>query len=184
MEKSELNKHEKRATIINKASAIWTLLSTAYAVVSACIFIAKGWVPGAASIALICVLVLYIIVFAVLAVMTFKDVGGGVKRVKTYKRLLKIFKAAANVVLLSISAVSMVGMGIKGLDGVSKLVAFIITLAVAVIQLGLKIVLFAMKLTKAHIARSYKVEYVSFVDGKRQRKSVAQKFKEGSYKDK
>ena len=180
----EIHKREKKATVINKVSAIWTLLTTLYAIASTCLFIAKGWLSNAVSIVLICVLAVYVVVFIVLAVMTFKDVKGGAKRVKTYKKLLKIFKAAANIVLLSITAVSMVGMSLEGFDAVSKLIAFIVTFVVAVIQLGLSIASLVMRLAKAHVAKRFKVEYVSFVDGRKQKKSMSQKFKESRYKNK
>ena len=180
----EIHEREKKATVINKLSAIWTLLTTVYAIASTCLFIAKGWLSNAVSIVLICILAVYIVVFIVLAVMTFKDVKGGAKRVKTYKKLLKIFKAVVNVILLSITAVSMVGMSLNGFDAISKLIAFIVTFIVAVIQLGLKIALFAMKMAKSHVAKRFKVEYLRFVDGKEQKKSATQKFKEGRYKDK
>ncbi|MDE7372564.1 MAG: hypothetical protein K2N18_00715 [Clostridia bacterium] len=181
---NEIYKREKKATVLNKVSAIWTLLTTLYAIASTCLFIAKGWLGSAVSIVLICILAVYVVVFIVLAVMTFKDVKGGAKRVKTYKKLLKIFKAVANIVLLSITAVSMVGMSLVGFDAVSKWVAFIVTFAVAVIQLGLKIAMLAMKLAKSYVAKRFKVEYFSFVDGRKQKKSAMQKFKESRYKDK
>lgn len=180
----EIYERERKATVINKVSAIWTLLTTLYAIASTCLFIAKGWLSNAVSIVLICVLAVYVVVFIVLAVMTFKDVKGGSKRIKTYKKTLKIFKAVANVVLLSITAVSMVGMSLNGFDAVAKLVAFIVTFVVAVIQLGLNVALLAMKLTKSYVAKRFKVEYVSFVDGRKQKKSISQKLKERRYKNK
>lgn len=180
----EIYKREKKATVLNKVSAIWTLLTTLYAIASTCLFIAKGWLGGAVSIVLICILALYVVVFIGLAVMMFKDFRSGAKRVKTFKKLLKIFKAVANIILLIITAVSTVGMSLGGFDAISKLIAFIITFAVAVIQLGLNIALLAMKLAKSYVAKRFKVEYVSFVDGRKQKKSIAQKFKESRYKDK
>lgn len=180
----EIYKREKKATIVNKISAIWTLLTTVYAIASTCLFIAKGWLSNAVSIVLICVLAVYVAVFIVLAVMTFKDFKGGTKKVKLFKKLLKIFKAVANIVLLSITAVSMVGMGVHGIDGVAKVVAFAVTFIVAVIQLTLKVALLALKLTKSYVAKRFKVEYVSFVDGRKQKKSVSQRIKERGYKNK
>ena len=40
--KREIEKRQKKATVINKLSAAWTLLSTVYAIASTCLFIAKG----------------------------------------------------------------------------------------------------------------------------------------------
>ena len=180
----ELDKREKKASLVNKLSAIWTLLSTVYAIASTCLFIAKGWLSDVTSIVLGCILGVYVCVFIVLAVMTFKDVKGGAKRVKMYKKLLKIFKAVANVVLLSITAVSMVGMSLEGIDAVSKLVLFIITFVVAVIQLGLKVASLILKIVRVRVSKKFKVEIVRFVDGKKQKKSASAKLKESKYKDK
>ncbi|MCM1394462.1 MAG: hypothetical protein NC179_06170, partial [[Eubacterium] siraeum] len=125
-----------------------------------------------------------VVVFVVLAVMTFKDFKGGAKRVRIYKKLLKIFKAVANVVLLAVSAVSMAGMGLKGIDAAAKIVAFSITFAVALVQLGLKVAAFAMKIAKTQISKKFKVEFVKFVDGEMQKKSATSRLKERRYKDK
>ena len=180
----ELDKREKKASLVNKLSAIWTLLSTVYAIASTCLFIAKGWLSDVTSIVLGCILGVYVCVFIVLAVMTCKDVKGGAQRVKMYKKLLKIFKAVANVVLLSITAVSMVGMSLEGIDAVSKLVLFIITFVVAVIQLGLKVASLILKIVRVRVSKKFKVEIVRFVDGKKQKKSASAKLKESKYKDK
>ncbi len=181
--KREIEKRQKKATVINKLSAVWTLLSTVYAIASTCLFIAKGWVADTASIVLVSILAVYVCVFIVLVVMTFKDVKGGTKRVKTYKKTLKIFKAAANIILLSIAAVSMVGMSFEGFDVIAKFIVFILTFVIAAVQLGLGVAQLIIKFLRVRIAKKFKVEFVKFVDGKKKKKSVLYKLKENKYKD-
>lgn len=181
---SELEKQNKKASKVSKLSAVWTIISTVYAIASTCIFIAKDWVSNALSIVLICILAVFVCVFIVLLVLTFRDVKGGVKRVKMYKKTLKIFKALANVVLLSVTAVSMVGISVTGFSGAAKLIAFIITFIVAVVQLALKITTLIMNLIKIRLAKKFKVEIVKFVDGKKAKKGALDKVKEKSYKKK
>ncbi len=180
----ELQKQDKKSSVVTKISAVWTIISTLYAIATTGIFIGRGWVSHVASIVLACILGVYVCVFIVLVVFTFKDAKGGTKQVKLYRKTLKIFKAIANVVLLSLAAVSMVGMSFKGIDQVAKLIFFIATFVVAVIQLGLKVTLFAMKLIRMRIAKAFKVEFYKFVDGRKKRKSVAMKYKESRYKQK
>ena len=61
--KREIEKRQKKATVINKLSAVWTLLSTVYAIASTCLFIAKGWVADTASIVLVSILAVYVCVY-------------------------------------------------------------------------------------------------------------------------
>lgn len=181
---SDLVKHDKKSSVVTKLSAIWTILSTLYAIVTTGIFIGRGWISHIASIVLLSILAVYICVFIVLVVFTFKDAKGGSKQVKIYRKTLKIFKAIANVVLLSLTAVSMVGMSLEGIDQIAKLIFFIITFVVAVIQLALKITLFVMKLIRMMIAKAFKVEFYKFVDGKQKKKGIVSKVKESRYKQK
>lgn len=180
----ELQKQDKKSSVVTKISAVWTIIFTLYAIVTTGIFIGRGWVSHVASIVLASILGVYVCIFIVLVVFTFKDAKGGTKQVKLYRKTLKIFKAIANVVLLSLSAVSMVGMSFEGIDQVAKLIFFIATFVVAVIQLGLKVTLFVMKLIRMKIAKAFKVEFYQFVDGRKKRKSIAMKYKESKYKNK
>ena len=180
----EIDKRQKKATVVNKLTAVWTLLSTVYAIASTCLFIAKGWLGDIASIVLVCILAVYVCVFIVLAVMTFRDVKGGTKRVKTFKKTLKIFKASANIILLSIAAVSMVGMSFEGFDVIAKFIAFIVTFVIAAVQLALGVTQLVMKIIRVQISKKFKVEFVKFVDGKKKKKSVLYKLKESRYKNK
>lgn len=179
----EYKKQTKKVSVINKLSAVWTIISTIYAIVTTCLFIAKGWVSHVASIVLVSILAVYVCVFIVLVALAVKDIKGGTKRVKLYKKTLKIFKTVASIVLLSLTAVSMVGMSVEGIDQIMKLLAFIITFIVAIVQLGLKIALLIVKLIQMKIAKNFKVEYYKFVDGRKKKKGVMLKLKERKYKE-
>lgn len=181
---SELVSHDKKSSVVTKLSAIWSILTTLYAIVTTGIFIGRGWISHVVSIVLVSILAVYICVFIVLIVFTFKDAKGGAKQVNIYRKTLKIFKAIANIVLLSLTAVSMVGMSLEGINQIAKLIFFIFTFIVGVIQLALKITMFVMKLIRMRIAKAFKVEYYRFVDGRQKKKGVVSKVKESRYKQK
>jgi len=99
----------KNLTAFQKANVAWTLISTLYAIVSVCTFIAKKWVDSVYTYALIPLLAIFIIVFIALAVLTFKDPKRLKNGVSTYRKVLGIFKAFVNVFFLALTAVSMAG---------------------------------------------------------------------------
>lgn len=175
------NERAKKVGTLAKFSAVFTVISTLYAIVSTCLFIAKGWVSGTVSIVLACILAVYVAVFIVLVVATVKDVKGGTKRIKNYKKFLKIFKALANLIFLCLVAVSMAGMSVAGLKDIARIVSFSVTFAVAVVQLGLKIALLIMRGMRARISKRFKVRIVKFVNGKEMKKGASAKIKERRY---
>ena len=174
---------EKRISVLSKISLVWTVISTVYAIVSTCLFVARGWVSGVASYVLVGVLSLYVIVFIVLIVLTVRNPKNCKRNVGLYKKLLKIFKLTANVVFLVLTAISLASIAVVGLDGVFKWIAFILSFAVALVQLGLKVVLLVSKLARMSVARKFKVEVVSFVDGRKQKKNLRAKLEEKKYRD-
>lgn len=177
-----ITKQQKKASVINRIGMIWTLLSTVYAIFSTCLFIARGWVSHTVTYVLISVLCAYVITFIVLCVLSFKDPKSGKKHTKTYKKTLKVFKAVVNIVFLALTAISMVGMTMNGMN-VVKIIVFSLTFLVAAVQLGLSIARLVMRFTQLHIAKVYSVKVERFVDGHRKRKGVADKIKESKYKD-
>jgi len=177
-----ITKQQKKASVVNRIGMLWTLLSTVYAIFSTCVFIARGWVPHTVTYVLIGVLCAYVIAFIVLCVLSFKDPKSGKKHTKTYKKTLKIFKAIVNIVFLALTALSMVGMTMTGMN-VVKIIVFSLTFLVAAIQLGLSIARLLLRLTQLHIAKVYTVKVERFVDGRRKRKAVGDKLKENKYKD-
>lgn len=177
----EQEEKDKGMTVVQKLSVVWTIISTVYAIVSTCTFVAKKWVDSAYAYALIPMLVVLVITFVVLVVLTFKDKKKLQTNVKNYKKILGIFKAFVNVFFLAISAVSMAGIA-TGETSLVKWIVFAATFFVALMQLVLKITKFAMKQVRKAVGKKYKVEMHKFVDGKKKKKSVADSVTEHSYK--
>lgn len=170
-------------TLFQKISTVWTFISAGYAVASTCSFIAKGWVDSVYAYALIPMLVVFIGVFIALVVMSVKNPQNAKSNVKTYKKILGIFKAFANVFLLAIGVVSMVGLALNQ-PNLAKWIVFGITFAVALLQLVFKVTTFALKCAKRNTAKKYDVRVSAFRDGKKRRKSIADSVKENGYKNK
>ena len=177
----EQEEKDKGMTVVQRLSVVWTIVSTVYAIVSTCTFVAKKWVDSAYAYALIPMLVVLVITFVALVVLTFKDKKKLQTNVKNYKKILGIFKAFVNVFFLAISAVSMAGLA-TGETSLVKWIVFAATFFVALVQLVFKITKFVMKQVRKAVGKKYKVEMHKFVDGKKKKKSVADSVTEHSYK--
>lgn len=172
--------NDKGLSIVQKLNVAWTVISTLYAIVSVCMFISKKWVESAYTYALIPMLAVFVIVFICLVVFTFKNSKKAQSNIKDYKKALGIFKASVNVMFLALTAVSMVGLA-KGEMSPIKWIMFGASFFVAVVQLVLKITKVVMKAIRKRVAKKFKVEVQKYVDGKRQKKSTADKLTENRY---
>ncbi len=181
--KSETVRVNRETSALRKISAIWTLVSTAYAIVTTCLFVSRDWVSSVVSYVLIAILAVYVLVFIGLIVFVVRDPQRGTKSTKAYKKGLGIFKAVINVVFLALTAVSLTGMAANDMN-VGKWIMFVLTFVVAVVQLGLKICLLAMKLVTRHIAKKYKVKIENYRDGRRKKNGTMDKLTERKYREK
>lgn len=172
--------NDKGLSVVQKLNVAWTVISTLYAIVSVCMFISKKWVESAYTYALIPMLAVFVIVFICLVVFTFKNPKKAQSNIKDYKKALGIFKASVNVMFLALTAVSMVGLA-KGEMSLIKWIMFGASFFVAVVQLVLKITKVVMKAIRKRVAKKFKVEVQKYVDGKRQKKSTADKLTENRY---
>lgn len=177
----ENGKKGDKLSLVQKLSVVWTVLSTLYAIVSTCLFLSKKWVESAYSYVLVAMLAVFVAVFVALVVLAFKNPKNAKINIKTYKKTLGIFKGIVNVTFFALTAVSMAGLA-KGDMSLAKWIVFGASFFVALVQLALKIVLFAMKLASRAVAKKFKVEVHNYVDGKQKRKSALDKVKEHSYK--
>ena len=171
----------KKISRLQKVSAIWTVLSTAYAIATTCVSIARGWVDHTLTYVLIALLAVYVVFFIVFVALIFKDPKKGKFGLKTYKKLLKIFKIIVNISFLSLTAVSMAGISSSDMS-VWQWIVFVASFVVAAVQLGLNVWLLIFKLARRRIAKYYKVKITRFVDGKRRKKNVADTIEEKTYK--
>ena len=172
----------KKLTTFQKIDVVWTVISTLYAIASVCTFVAKKWVDSAYTYALIPMLVVFVGVFITLVALTFKDPKKLKTNVKTYKKVLAIFKAFVNVFFLALTAVSMVGIA-TGKPDLVKWIVFGFTFFVALVQLSLKIAKFAMRCAKNSLSKKFKVEMHNFKDGVKKKKTSTDKIKENSYNE-
>ena len=172
----------KKFTTFQKIDVVWTVISTLYAIASVCTFVAKKWVDSVYTYALIPMLAVFVGVFIALVVLTFKDPKKLKTNVKTYKKVLAIFKAFVNVFFLALTAVSMVGIA-TGKPDLVKWIVFGFTFFVALVQLSLKIAKFAMRCAKNSLSKKFKVEMHNFKDGVKKKKTSSDKIKENSYNE-
>ena len=172
----------KKLTTFQKIDVVWTVISTLYAIASVCTFVAKKWVDSVYTYALIPLLAVFVGVFITLVVLTFKDPKKLKTNVKTYKKVLAIFKAFVNVFFLALTAVSMVGIA-TGKPDLVKWIVFGFTFFVALVQLSLKIAKFAMRCAKNSLSKKFKVEMHNFKDGVKKKKTSSDKIKENSYNE-
>lgn len=172
-----------KASKLSKLSAIWTLLSTAYAIVTTCLFVSRDWVSATVSYVLIAILSVYILAFIGLVVFVIRDPKRGAKTTKTYKKVLMIYKAFINVVFLILTAVSMAGMAANSMS-VGKWILFVLTFIVAVVQLGLKLTLFISGLIRRRLVKKFKVTIENYKDGTKKKRTVRDVMIEKKYKDK
>ncbi len=170
-------------TVLQKISTVWTFISAGYAIASTCSFIARGWVDSVYAYVLIPLLVVFVIVFIALIAMSIKHPQNAKSNVKTYKKVLGIFKACANIFLLALGIVSMVGIATNKPD-IERWIVVAITLVVALVQLAIKIAMFVERCRKKSVSHKFKVEVSSFKDGKMRRKSLVDNIKESGYKNK
>ena len=172
----------KKLTAFQKIDVVLTVISTLYAIASVCTFVAKKWVDSVYTYALIPMLAVFVGVFIALVVLTFKDPKKLKTNVKTYKKVLAIFKAFVNVFFLALTAVSMAGLA-TGKPNLVKWIVFGFTFFVALVQLSLKIAKFAMRCAKNSLSKKFKVEMHNFKDGVKKKKTSSDKIKENSYNE-
>ena len=172
----------KKLTTFQKIDVVWTVISTIYAIASVGTLVAKKWVDSVYTYALIPMLAVFVGVFIALVVLTFKDPKKLKTNVKTYKKVLAIFKAFVNVFFLALTAVSMVGIA-TGKPDLVKWIVFGFTFFVALVQLSLKITKFAMRCAKNSLSKKFKVEMHNFKDGVKKKKTSTDKIKENSYNE-
>ncbi len=177
-----VEKEDKHVGKLTKASIIWSILSTIYAIVSTCIFLKSGWIEHELSYVLIVMLVVFVCIFVGLVVLTIKKPAKTKGSIKTYKTLLKIFKSFANVSFLALSAVSMAGIASEGMT-ILKWIMFGMTFFVAIVQLALKIALLILKSVRKSIAKRYKVKIHNYANGIAKKVPLIDKIRERTFKE-
>ncbi|MDE6060356.1 MAG: hypothetical protein K2G31_02675 [Clostridia bacterium] len=174
---------KEKMSLIRKLSAIWTLVSTAYAIVSTCLFVSRDWVSSTVSYVLIGILSAYILVFIGLIIFVVRNPKKGTRATKYYKTVLKIYKTLINIVFLILTAVSMAGMAATDMSA-GKWFMFVMSFIVAFVQLGFKLAMLAFKIARRWVAKRFKVKIENYRDGKKKKNTMMDSITERQYKDK
>ncbi len=174
-------KHEKRKeSTLSVISLIWTLLSTVFAIATTCVYIGRRWVDSVFNYVLIAALALYVGIFIGFVIVAFHNPKKGKRDAKSYKKVIQIFKSFVSLSFLVLTAIDMAALAMSDV-GVVRWLMFVISFAVALIQLTLRIWLFIVGLIRRRLSKMYTVKIKNFVDGKLKRRSVADIYKEHSY---
>ncbi len=159
------------------ASFVWTIISTIYTIGTVFTFVFENWVPSAFNTPLIVLLVVWIIAFVVIIglALSSHDKKKGQKAIKVYKKSIKIFKAFVNVMFVVITAVSFAGVAHEGIEGIKQWIVMLFTLAVAIVQLALKISIIILKLLFKRKGKGKKVTVATFTNGVEKHNKFEQK---------
>ena len=175
----ELAQKERKLRRMDEA---WAIISTIFAIISTSVLLAKNWVEGILSYAILGILIAYVMIFLVLCTMLIKKPDSNLN-FKAYSKAVKIFKALANIAFLVLAAMTMASM-VKENDtfDFSKWVVFIGNALLAVVKLVIAVVSLASYISRRHIAKHYSVQVTRYVDGKQQRKTASDRRKEKKYR--
>ncbi len=182
LDNAEIKKHMRLRSVLAIISLVWTLVSTAYAIFSTCLLIARDWVSDTVCYVLVAVLCVYGVAFIVLAILAFRDPKKGKSRTKTYKITFKIFKEIVHIVFLVITAISMVGVAATGMN-IAKWIYFITSIGIAVIHIAIKIAQLILRFVVYRTKKKYFVRTERFVDGEHKRRTVKDVLNDKKYKD-
>ena len=175
----EQAKNQKK---LNRFEEVWAIVSTVFAIVSTAVLLAKNWVEGVLSYAILGILVAYILIFLVLCTMLVKKPGSKLN-IKVYGKTVKIFKALANIAFLVLAAMTMASMVKENNSfSVSQWLVFVGNALLAVVKLVLQLVSFVSYLSNRHIAKHYSVQVTRYVDGRQQKKTAGDRRTEKKYR--
>ncbi len=178
VEREQAKRHKR----LHALEIAWAIISTIFAIISTAILLAKNWVEGAVSYAILGILIAYIIVFLVLCALVYKKPDSDLS-FKVYGKTIKIFKALASIAFLVLTAMTMAAMvkENKHLD-LAQWAIFIGNLLVAVVKLVIKLASLISYLTIRHTSKHYSVQVSRYVDGEEQKKTFADRHEEKKFK--
>lgn len=159
-------KESKKQSRVAKISFIWTIISMAYAIVSGATLIVNDWILAPYSYILLAMLCVYVVVFVAIVAYYAGDAKRGKKNVKTLKKLFGMFKIFTTLVFLIATAISMTGVVEAKGTGLWQWVVLCANIAVAAVQLSLKITLFVFKIVARKVGKHYTVKAQTYINGK------------------
>lgn len=164
----------KKQSRIAKVSFVWTIISMIFAIASGVTLILNNWVLAPYSYIMLGFLAAYAVVFIVVVAVSAKDSKTGKARVKNLKKMFGIFKLITTLVFLVVTAMSMVGVvQADTVKGLWKWIVLGANIAIAGVQLGLKITLLILKAIFKKKGKEYAVRVSTYVNGLRKENGVA-----------
>lgn len=164
----------KKQSRIVKVSFIWTIISMIFAIGSGVTLILNNWILAPYSYIMLGFLAAYAVVFIVVVALNAKDSKTGKARVKNLKKLFGIFKIVTTLVFLIVTAMSMVGVvQADTIKGLWKWIVIGANIAIAGVQLGLKITLLVLKAIFKKKGQQYAVRVSTYVNGLRKENNVS-----------
>lgn len=162
----------KKQSAIAKASFVWTVISMLFAIASGVTLILNHWILAPYSYIMLGFLAGYAVAFVAITIFFIRDVKAGKKQIKNLKKLFGIFKIFTTFVFLVVTAVSMVGVvEAKGL-GLWQWIILGAQIAVAGVQLGLKITLLILGAIFKKKGKKYAVRVSTYVNGIRKENGI------------
>ena len=158
---------------------IWAIISTVFAIITTAILLAKNWVDGVLSYVILAVLCVYVLVFLVLCAFLYKKPTSKIP-LQTYGKIIKIFKALANIAFLVLSAMSLAGIAISDLSP-SKWLVLIGNFVFAGVKLGFALYSLGKLVVRRHVTKNYSVQVTRIVDGEVQKKTTGDRRYEKRY---
>ncbi len=175
---------DKKLSILQKLGILWTFITTGYMICATISFIVEGFIDSTIMYVIIAALVVYLGAFIALIALSIQDAKKVKTKLKTYKKLLAIFKAFSNIAMLTLTATTMAGLAqnASGAPALVEWLMFGVTFFVAVVQCAIKLATFIISSSTRYVAKRYKVKVVNFIDGKVQKNSTKDKMTERKYK--
>lgn len=164
----------KKQSRIAKVSFVWTIISMIFAISSGVTLILNNWILAPYSYIMLGFLAAYAVVFIVVVILNAKDSKTGKAKVKNLKKMFGIFKLITTLVFLIVTAMSMVGVvQADTAQGLWKWIVIGANIAIAGVQLGLKITLLVLKAIFKKKGKQYAVRVSTYVNGMRKENGVA-----------
>lgn len=172
----------KKDRRLRRFDIVWTIISTAFSIITTSILLAKNWVDGTVSYVILGLLIAYVVTFVVMCAVVYKHPESGAS-MKAYGKVIKIFKALTNIVFLVLTAITMVGILQSGEDfDFKRGFIFVGNAIIGVVKLVISLVSLVRYISRRYIARNYSVRVTNFIDGEMQKKTAGDRRKEKRYR--
>lgn len=158
-------KESRKQSRLAKASFAWTVISLLYAIISGVLLVGNNWILAPYSYIMAGLLGVYVLLFVVLVACYADDIKKGRKKIKVFKKMFGMFRVFTTLVFLVATAVSMVGVVDAKGTGLMQWIVLGAHIAVAAVQLSLKLALFVISVTAKRLGKKYTVRVQTYING-------------------